>query len=235
LQLVAILAMDPPAGDDIEVIRDEKARILKAIAPLDADHVVRGQFRGYRDEPGVAEGSAVETFAAVALQVESWRWAGVPFLVRAGKRLPKNAIEVRVQLKRPPRDIYGDKARSAQYFRFRVGPGVTTLALGLGVKRPGEAMLGREVELLASEDQARDMLPYERLLGDALRGDPSLFAREDTVEAQWRIVDPVLDLDAPPFPYEPGSWGPPEANLLVAGIRGGWCEPVDPVEPRTPR
>ncbi|HTQ43188.1 MAG TPA: glucose-6-phosphate dehydrogenase [Polyangiaceae bacterium] len=228
LQLVSILAMDPPVGDDVEALRDEKARILKAIAPLDAEHVVRGQYRGYRDEPGVARDSRVETFAAVELRIESWRWAGVPFFIRAGKCLPVNAVELRVQLRRPPREIFGESAPSSQYFRFRVGPDVSALALGMRVKRPGDAMVGREVELLASEDIARDMLPYERLLGDAMRGDASLFAREDAIEAQWRIVDPVLDLDSAPYPYEPGSWGPTEADRLVARIPGGWRKPVVP-------
>jgi glucose-6-phosphate 1-dehydrogenase len=228
LQIVAILAMDPPVGDDVEAIRDEKVRLLKAIAPLDAEHVVRGQFRGYRDEPGVTHDSNVETFAAVELSIDSWRWAGVPFFVRAGKCLPVDAIEVRVQLKRCPRDVYRESAPTTQHFRFRIGPDVTALALGMRVKRPGEAMKGHDVELLASEDQARDMLPYERLLGDAMRGDASLFAREDAIDAQWRIVDPVLDPEAPPYPYEPGSWGPVEADRLVARISGGWRKPVEP-------
>ncbi len=228
LQVVAILAMDPPVSQDVEAIRGEKARILRAIAPLDAEHVVRGQFRGYRDEPKVARDSTVETFAAAELRIENWRWAGVPFFVRAGKCLPVSAFEVRVQFKRPPLDIYREREPSTQYFRFRIGPDVTALALGMHVKRPGEAMVGREVELLASECQAGVMLPYERLLGDALRGDASLFAREDTIEQQWRIVDPVLDLDQLPYTYEPGSWGPSEADRLLAATPGGWRKPVDP-------
>jgi glucose-6-phosphate 1-dehydrogenase len=228
LQLVAILAMDAPVGDDAEAIRDGKASVLKAIAPLDAEHVVRGQFRGYRDEPGVARESTVETFAAVELRIESWRWAGAPFFIRAGKCLPLNAIEVRVQFKRPPRDVYREHAPATEYFRFRVGPDIATLALGMRIKRPGEAMVGRDVELLASEDQARDMLPYERLLGDALRGDAHLFAREDAIEAQWRIVDPVLDLETPPHSYEPETWGPAEADRLVAAVPGGWYKPISP-------
>ncbi|MCU1276772.1 MAG: zwf [bacterium] len=228
LQLTAILAMDPPVGNDVEAVRDEKARVLKAIAPLDAEHVVRGQFRGYRDEPGVARDSPVETFAAVKLRIDTWRWADVPFFIRAGKCLAQNAIEVRVQLKRPPRDVYRDSSSSSEYFRFRLGPDVTTMAVCMHVKRPGESMVGREVELVASEDEARDMLPYERLLGDALRGDASLFAREDAIESQWRIVDPVLDATTPPESYEPGSWGPAQADRLVAGMRGGWHKPIDP-------
>lgn len=234
LQIVAIVAMDPPVGEDLEAIRDEKARVLKAIPPLDREHVVRGQFRGYRDEPGVSRNSNVETFAAVELRIDSRRWAGVPFFVRAGKCLPVDAIEVRVQLKRPPRDVYHEAREgtpSSQYIRFRIGPDVTAAALGMRIKRPGEEMAGRDVELLASESQAQDMLPYERLLGDALRGDAGLFARQDTIEAQWRIVDPVLDLQAPPHSYDPGSWGPAEADRLVAAVPGGWRKPVSPRPP----
>jgi len=229
LQMTAILAMDPPVGDrDPEAIRDEKARVLKAIAPLDPQHVVRGQFRGYRDERGVARDSTVETFAAARLHIDSWRWAGVPFLLRTGKCLPAHAIEVRVQFKRPPRDIFHEGASPPEYFRFRVGPDVTALAVGMHVKRPGEAMAGQEVELLVSEDEAGEMLPYERLLGDAMRGDAGLFGREDAIEEQWRIVDPVLDMPTPPYPYEPGTWGPVEADRLVAEVPGGWQRPIDP-------
>jgi glucose-6-phosphate 1-dehydrogenase len=228
LQVTAILAMDPPVGQDVEAIRDEKARILKAMAPLDAEHVVRGQFRGYREEPGVAADSRVETFAAAKLCIDTWRWADVPFFLRAGKCLPDSAFEVRVQLKRPPRDLYGEGSAPPEYFRFRVGPDTTALAVGVHVKRPGEAMAGRDVELLASEGQAHDMLAYERLLGDAMRGDTKLFARQDSIEAQWRIVEPVLDLPTPPLPYEPGTWGPAEADRLVAGVPGGWRRPIDP-------
>jgi glucose-6-phosphate 1-dehydrogenase len=226
LQVIAVLAMDPPVGEDVEAIRDEKARLFRAIAPLDDKHLVRGQFRGYRDEPGVAPDSTVETFAAAELQIESWRWAGVPFFIRAGKCLPMTAFEVRVQLKRPPLDVYREKSRPLQYYRFTVGSHLSTLAVGMHVKRPGEAMVGHQVELVASEDQAGDMLAYERLLGDAMRGDASLFAREDAIEAQWRIVDPILDLKATPYPYDAGTWGPPEAERLLASIEGGWRKPV---------
>ena len=227
LQLTAIVAMDPPVGNNVEAIRDEKARVLKAIAPPEPDHVVRGQFRGYRDEPGVARDSTVETFAALRLGVETWRWAGVPFFIRAGKCLPVSAIEVRVQFKRPPRDIYGDGTLPPRYFRFRVGPDVTALALGMHVKHPGEAMVGRQVELIAQEGQAHDMLAYERLLGDAMRGDTNLFARQDCVEEQWRIVDPILDARPPPLFYEPGTWGPAVADRLIAP--GRWLRPIEPV------
>jgi glucose-6-phosphate 1-dehydrogenase len=229
LQMTAILAMDPPVGDhDPEAVRDEKARILKAIAPLDPEHVVRGQFRGYRDEPGVAADSTVETFAAAKLRIDTWRWADVPFFLRAGKCLPAHAIEIRVQFKRPPRDIFHEGTSPSEYYRFRIGPDVSALAVGTHVKRPGEAMVGQEVELLASECEAGEMLSYERLLGDAMRGDASLFGREDVVEEQWRIVDPVLDMPSQPYPYEPGTWGPAEADRLVASVPGGWQRPIDP-------
>ncbi|KYF70611.1 glucose-6-phosphate dehydrogenase [Sorangium cellulosum] len=228
LQVTAILAMDPPSREDVEAIRDEKARILKAMAPLDPEHVVRGQFRGYMEEPGVAADSNVETFAAMKLRIDTWRWADVPFFLRAGKRLPTSAFEVRVQLKRPPRDIYRERSAPPEYLRFRIGPDVTAIAVGVHVKRPGEAMVGRDVELLASEGQAHDMLAYERLLGDAMRGDTSLFAREDAIEAQWRIVEPVLDAPTLPLSYEPGTWGPAEADRLVAAVPGGWQRPIPP-------
>jgi glucose-6-phosphate 1-dehydrogenase len=229
LQMTAILAMDPPVGGrDPEAIRDEKARVLRAIAPLDPQHVVRGQFRGYRDERGVDRDSKVETFAAARLRIDTWRWADVPFLLRTGKCLPVHAIEVRVQFKRPPREVFHEGPSSPEYLRFRVGPDVTALAIGLNVKRPGESMAGQEVELLVSEDEAGEMLPYERLLGDAMRGDAGLFGRQDTIEEQWRIVDPVLDMPAPPYPYEPGTWGPVEADRLVAEVPGGWQRPIDP-------
>jgi glucose-6-phosphate 1-dehydrogenase len=226
LQIVAILAMDPPVGHEVEAIRDEKARVLKAISPLDVAHVVRGQFRGYRDEPGVARDSRVETFAAVQLSIESWRWAGVPFFVRAGKCMATDAVEVRVDLKPPPHTVFRPGAPTGEYFRFRLGPRVSEQAIGLRVKGSGEAGAGDEVELLAKRDQAGDVLPYERLLGDAMRGDASLFGREDAIEAQWRIVDPVLDTGEPPIVYEPGSWGPTQADRLVAGMPGGWHKPI---------
>jgi glucose-6-phosphate 1-dehydrogenase len=226
LQLTAILAMDAPVGHDVEATRDEKVRILRAIAPLDPEHIVRGQFRGYRDEPGVAKDSCVETFAAARLEVETTRWAGVPFLIRAGKALPTNAFEIRVQFKRPVRDIYPLSDPSSEYMRFRIGPDFTVQALGIRVKHPGEAMVGREVELLASESQAHDILPYARLLGDAFHGDANLFAREDLIDQQWRIVDPVLNMEDCPHLYEPGTWGPAEADKLAAGLTGGWQSPV---------
>jgi glucose-6-phosphate 1-dehydrogenase len=226
LQVTAILAMDGPVGQDVEAIRDEKARVLKAIAPLDAAHVVRGQYRGYRDEPGVSPTSTVETFAAVELRIDTWRWADVPFFIRTGKRMAATVTEVMVQLKKPPRDIFGEHIPCADYFRFRLGPEVT-IAVGMRVIRPGaaagEMMAGQDTELVASEDPAKETLPYERLLGDAMRGDQSLFARQDAIEAQWRIVDPVLGDAAPLYLYEPGTWGPSETERLAPAC---WRTPV---------
>jgi glucose-6-phosphate 1-dehydrogenase len=216
LQVAAILAMDGPVGRDPEAIRDEKARVLKAIAPLDPASVVRGQYRGYRNEPGVAPSSTVETFAALELRIDTWRWADVPFYIRAGKRLPRTVTEVLVEMKRPPRDIFGEHAPGSNYLRLRLGPDVS-IALGLRVKRPGltdGTSLGQETELLASEDQMREASPYERLLDEAMRGEQLLFAREDEIEAQWRVVDPVLGDVTPIHLYEPGSWGPAEAAQL---------------------
>jgi glucose-6-phosphate 1-dehydrogenase len=228
LQLVAMLAMDPPSRDDVEAIRDEKARLLGSIKTLDPSHVVRGQFRGYQDEPGVAKGSTVETFAAVELRIDNWRWADVPFFIRAGKCLPDSAVEVRVQLKQPPRHSLRELAVSGEYYRFRIGPDVTAMAVGMRFKKPGDAMVGRDIELVASEGQATYLPTYARLLGDAMRGDAGLFTRQDAVEAQWRIVDPIVGLSSPPAIYEPGSWGPAEADRLVAGVSGGWHAPVAP-------
>ena len=213
LQVTAILAMDGPVGHDVEAIRDEKARLLKAIEPLDAASVVRGQYRGYRSEPGVSPTSTVETFAAVELHVDTWRWAGVPFVIRAGKRLASTVTEVVVELKRPPRDIFGEHLPCPNYVRFRVGPEVA-IAVGTRILRPGVKygeLLGDDKELLAVEDPKLETLPYERLLDDAMRGEQLLFARQDEIEAQWRVVDGVLGDVVPVRMYEPGSWGPSEA------------------------
>ncbi|MDQ6672471.1 MAG: glucose-6-phosphate dehydrogenase [Chloroflexota bacterium] len=224
LQVTAILASEPPASNDPEAIRDEKTRIFKAIRPLAPEDVVRGQFTGYREQDGVAADSSVETFAAVRLAIDTWRWAGVPFLVRAGKCLPVTVTEVMVTLKRPPQTLFGElDPRQSNYLRFRLGPHVV-IALGARAKAPGEAMIGEEVELIVRHQAADEMAPYERLLGDAMRGDASLFAREDSVEAAWRVVDPVLDNRTPVHRYAPNTWGPLEADALVAG-EGGWHNP----------
>jgi glucose-6-phosphate 1-dehydrogenase len=219
LQVTAQLAMDPPAAE--ESVRAEGARVLAAITPLRARDVVRGQFRGYRQERGVDPASKVETFAAVKLSIDTWRWAGVPFYLRAGKCLPVTATEVFVTLKRPPRSVFGEPTQALHnYVRFRLGPNVT-IALGVRAKEPGEAMVGHAVELKATEMQG-PLLPYERLLGDAMRGDQTLFASEAMVEAEWRVVDGVLARDAAPIEYEPGTWGPPTERLLPPG---GWHDP----------
>jgi len=224
LQVLALLAMDAPVERTQEALRDEKARLLKSIVPLTPADVVRGQFRGYRDEPGVAADSGVETFAAVRLHVDSWRWARVPFLIRAGKRLPTTATEVLVELHHPPQTVFDTPDDTApNSLRFQLGPAVQ-LALRARAKSPGEQMVGEEVELLAQHQHPGEMPPYERLLGDAMRGDPTLFAREDSVEAAWTVVEPILGDAVPLHAYEPGTWGPPEADRLI-GEGGCWHAP----------
>jgi len=223
LQIVAMLAMEAPVGHDAEGIRDAKAQAFKAMRPLAPDEVVRGQFRGYRSEDGVAPNSDVETFTALRLHIDSWRWAGVPFYIRAGKLLPITATEVSVELKRPPQLLFADVASShPNHFRFRLSPHVE-LGLAARAKRPGESMAGEDVQLVACHEHGDEMAPYERLLRDAMRGDQTLFAREDSVEDAWRVVDPVLGGTTPVHPYEPGTWGPGEAQALLDGA--GWHDP----------
>src|SRR5579864_6698212 len=223
-QILANLAMEPPVRTDSESMRDEKVKVLKAIPPLDARHVVRGQFRGYRKERGVAPDSRMETFAALKLEVNSWRWQGVPFYIRAGKNLPVTCTEVIVRLRRPP-SVFPASARTPNYFRFRISPEVSA-ALGVTVMDPEEKMIGQSVELLASHHPGADeMDAYERVLGDAMEGDATLFAREDYVEEAWRIVDPVLKAGSPIFEYEPKTWGPSEVDKKVAPA-GGWHNPI---------
>jgi glucose-6-phosphate 1-dehydrogenase len=220
LQVVANLAMEPPVGAGHEALRDERVKVLRAIRPLTRAAVVRGQYEGYRREPGVAADSEVETYAALRLAIDSWRWEGVPFRIRVGKRLPVTATEVRVALRRPPAIF--DRPMP-NYFRFRLGPERMAIALGARAKKPGAAMVGSDVELFMYDDRGDEMQPYERLLGDALRGDATLFTRQDAVEAAWRIVDPILDGGPAPRPYRGGSWGPVEAGA-VAG-KEGWYDP----------
>jgi glucose-6-phosphate 1-dehydrogenase len=192
--------------------------------PLTTADIVRGQFAGYRDEHGVAADSSVETFAAVRVAIDTWRWAGVPFFLRAGKRLPVTATEVVVTLQRLPQAVFDDiEPRQSNFLRFRLSPNVV-VALGARAKVPGEPMIGEDVELIARHHSRDEMAPYERLLGDAMRGDATLFAREDSVEAAWRVVDPVLGNVTPVHRYEPNSWGPHEADVLVAD-EGGWHNP----------
>jgi glucose-6-phosphate 1-dehydrogenase len=223
LQVTACLAMDAPLGGHPEAMRDEKARVLQAVTPLSPESVVRGQFRGYREEPGVAADSRVETFAAVRLQIDNWRWAGVPFYIRAGKCLPVSCTEVLVEFKSPPCATFGEKTERPNYVRFRLGPDVA-IALGVRSKTPGEAMVGQELELLATRGVGVEMAAYERLLGDAMKGDATLFAREDAVEAEWRIVAPILTSTTSPHEYQPGTWGPAEADRLI-DRPGGWAKP----------
>ena len=223
LQVTACLAMDAPSSGHPETIRDERVRVLQAIAPIDPKGIVRGQFRGYHDEPGVAAASRVETFAAVRLQIDNWRWAGVPFYIRAGKHLPVTCTEVFVELKAPPISAFGEQTSRPNYVRFRLGPDVA-IALGVRSKAPGESMIGQEVELVATQGTGDEMGAYERLLGDAMKGDATLFAREDAVEAEWRIVSPILTSPTPPHEYEAGTWGPAEADRLLDGS-GSWHKP----------
>ena len=225
LQVVALLAMDAPVGRDPGAVRAEKLRLFRATRPLDAAHVVRGQVRGYRSEPGASADSQVETFAALRLHIDTWRWAGVPFYIRTGKRLPITATEVVVELKRPPLDVFDAiPPEDADYFRFRLSPEVV-IAAGARVKRPGEGMTGEAVELVARHCATSGNGAYERLLGDALRGDASLFTSSDSVEAAWQIVEPILRAPGPVTEYEPGTWGPASAATVFTG-NGSWRDPV---------
>jgi glucose-6-phosphate 1-dehydrogenase len=222
LQVVAFLAMEPPTMMYVDSVRDEQVKVFRTIPPLSPANIVRGQFRGYRDEPGVSPRSDVETFAAVRLEVDSWRWSGVPFLIRAGKRLPTTATEVFVKLRKPPLTRMGVDARN--YYRFRLGPDIE-LSLGARVKRPGPLMVPMPVELSAVKYSTSDeMEAYERLLTDAMKGDQLLFVRQDAVEAAWAIVEPILGDCCPVETYEPGTWGPPDSRELAADI-GGWHDP----------
>lgn len=223
-QLLCSMTMESPACDDSESIRDEKVKVLKAISPIKPEDLVRGQFRGYLDEKGVAPGSQTETFAALRLEIQSWRWAGVPFYIRAGKNLPVTAMEVVARLRRPPatRFIGGDLPQD--HIRFRISPD-PTIALGVSATPPDASGKRQIVELVASRHpQPEQMEPYELVLTDALAGDESIFARQDYVEEAWRIVDPVLKASTPVFSYEPHTWGPKEADALAPP--GGWQAPV---------
>jgi glucose-6-phosphate 1-dehydrogenase len=222
-QVLANLAMEPPIRTDSESIRDEKVKVLKAIPPLDASHVQRGQFRGYRQEPGVAPDSQVETFAVVRLEIDSWRWRGVPFYIRAGKCLAVTCTEIMIRLRRPP-TMYRHYDLKSNYVRLRISPDVV-LAFGFNVTSPVKESESELSELLAGRHPcAAEMDAYERVLGDAMAGDATLFAREDYVEEAWRIVDPVLKAGAPIQEYEPSTWGP-NGNGNVTPP-GGWHNPV---------
>jgi glucose-6-phosphate 1-dehydrogenase len=221
--------MEAPVRADSESIRDEKVKVLKAIPPLVEKDVVRGQFRGYQAEKGVAPDSKVETFAALRLEVNSWRWQGVPFYIRAGKCLPVTCTEVLIRLRKPPA-VFPSEALKQNHMRLRVSPD-TTIALGMMVVSAGQEMAGQAAEMVASRHpEAGDMDAYERVLGDAMAGDQTLFAREDYVEEAWRIVDPVLKASTPINQYDPGTWGPPQVEQRVAPP-GGWHNPVVTSQP----
>jgi glucose-6-phosphate 1-dehydrogenase len=219
LQVLSYLAMEPPVLSDAESIRDEQVKVLRVIRPLDPANLVRGQFTGYRQEADVAADSPVETFAAVRLFVDSWRWEGVPFLIRVGKRMPVTTTEVMVDLEKPPLATLAEG--KTNYVRFRLSPDVT-IAVGAQVKRAGEQMTGEDSELsFVNQPRGDEMDAYERLIGDAMDGDATLFARQDAVEASWAIVDPILGAGTPLHEYAPGTWGPPDADALAAAS-GGW-------------
>jgi glucose-6-phosphate 1-dehydrogenase len=223
LQILTLLTMEAPvSGLDAGAIADAKVTLLKSIRPLRPEDIVRGQYRGYRSEDGVAENSTVETYVAARLAIQNWRWAGVPFLIRTGKRLSSTVTEVHVRLKAPPVSLFGDADIAPNTFAFRLSPDVS-ISLTAVAKRPGAAMRGEEVCLMEHHQGADDMQPYERLLGDALRGDRTLFGDEAGVEASWRVVDAILGQQLPPHVYEPDSWGPTEADAVAADAPG-WID-----------
>jgi glucose-6-phosphate 1-dehydrogenase len=230
LQVVTALTMEPPLRIGGEAERDERVKILRAIRPFGGHNLVRGQYAGYRVERGVDPHSAVETYAAMHLHLDSWRWADVPFFIRAGKRLPVTATEVLVALRAPPRRLFDmPGVPHPNYVRFRLGPDRVAIAIGARVKAAGEAMTGREVELYACNQEADEMSAYERLIGDAMRGDTTLFARQDAVEAAWEIVDRILHAAGTPIRYGDGTWGPIEADRLAAAYGGWYDPPANPV------
>jgi glucose-6-phosphate 1-dehydrogenase len=223
-QILSNLAMEPPVRLDSGTVRDEKVKVLKAIPPLNQEDVVRGQFRGYRNEPGVAKDSKMETYAALRLEVDSWRWKGVPFYIRAGKCLPVTCTEVVARLRMPPTVVQRSEL-APNYLRIRISPDIH-IAMGVTVMAPGEKIMGECAEMLAlHKTEPSEMTAYEILLGDAMAGESTLFARQDYVEEAWRIVDPYLKQSTPAFEYEQGTWGPKEgANQIVPP--GGWVNPT---------
>lgn len=226
-QVVALLAMEPPAYQSFTAVHSEKAKVFQAMRPLVPDDVVRGQYSGYRREPGVAKKSDVETFCALRLFIDSWRWAGVPWYLRSGKYLASTAAEVLVELKAPPQRLFDDSAPvegRTNYLRFRLSPN-SAIALAARVKCDGKAFVGEQRELLLLDEHDGAETPYERLLSDAMAGDGALFTREDAVEAAWAVVDPVLARHQPVLPYKPGSWGPKQADALIAAD-GRWHNPI---------
>jgi glucose-6-phosphate 1-dehydrogenase len=226
-QTVGLLAMEPPVGPGVEELRDGKERIFSAMETLTPDDIVRGQFEGYRNEEGVAPDSDVETFAAVRLHIDSWRWAGVPFYIRAGKNLPVTCTEVRVELHRPPARVfaaYEETPHDTNYFRFQLSPRIS-IAAGVRVKAAGDGFMGDDVELYMCNDHPGEASAYERLLGDALDGETLLFAREDGVESSWRVVDDVLTDHGLAYPYHVHTWGPEEQDRLITDP-DRWHDPV---------
>jgi glucose-6-phosphate 1-dehydrogenase len=226
-QVVALLAMEPPANRDFGLVHAEKAKVFQAMRPLNPDDLVRGQYAGYRAEPDVAKDSDVETFCALRLFIDSWRWSGVPWYLRSGKCLPNTAHEILVELKPPPQDLFADSTSSTgqgNYLRFRLSPG-SAIALAARVKQAGKEFVGDQRELYLIEGQPGEQSPYERLLSDAMVGDGALFTREDAVEAAWAVVDPVLKTHSQSRLYQPGTWGPTEADDLIAA-NGGWHNPT---------
>jgi len=225
-QIVALLAMEPPAGRDFGAVHNEKAKVFQAMRPLTPDDLVRGQYTGYRNEPDVAKDSDVETFCALRLFIDSWRWEGVPFYLRSGKYLAETATEILVQLKPPPQRLFADATATtgrSNYLRFRISP-VSAIALAARIKRAGKEFVGDQRELYLLEEQPDEETPYELLLGDAMAGDGALFTREDAVEAAWAAVDPVLEKHHEVRRYHRRSWGPKEADAIIAAD-GGWHNP----------
>lgn len=224
-QIVALLAMEPPAYQGYKAIYEAKANVFHAMGKLTRNDIVRGQFEGYRDEAGVARNSDVETFAAVRLFIDSWRWSGVPWYLRTGKCMPVSAHEIVVSFKKPPQALFDDAmlAQHPNYMRFRLQPD-GQIAIGARVKTPGEEFIGEPRELVVSTGGETRRQPYARLLGDAMQGDRALFTSEETVEAAWRVVDEILTNHAPAIRYRPGTWGPTEANALI-GADGPWHDP----------
>jgi glucose-6-phosphate 1-dehydrogenase len=226
-QVVALLAMEPPSGRDFGAVQTEKAKVFKAMRPLKANDMIRGQYEGYRDEPDVARRSDVETYCALRLFIDSWRWDGVPWYLRSGKYLPETATEIIVELKSPPQKLFADaeqKRGPSNYLRFRLSPN-SAVALAARVKLAGQEFIGEQRELYLSEEQPGEETPYERLLGDTMAGDGALFTREDAVEAAWAVVDPVLRNHHGVRFYKRGTWGPRQANVMIARD-GGWRNPT---------
>jgi glucose-6-phosphate 1-dehydrogenase len=227
-QIVALLAMEPPAGRHFGAVQTEKATVFKAMRPLEPADMVRGQYAGYRQEKDVARNSDVETYCALRLLIDSWRWDGVPWYLRSGKYLPSTATEILVELKAPPQKLFADAAADkdhANYLRFRLSPNAA-IALAARVKLAGQEFIGQQRELYLLEEQAGEETPYERLLGDAMQGDGSLFTREDAVEAAWAVVDRVLKHHPRVRPYKRGTWGPKQADALIAA-NGKWHNPSE--------